>query len=92
VVQLVDELLGGPPHPLYLLRQVQAVIRLQESYSAERLDAACRRALTADGSYRTVKNILANSLDVVRDDGDTHISNAGAFLHGPRALLPEVTP
>ena len=80
-----------PPHPLYLLRQAQAVIRLHETYSAERLDAACRRALVADASIRTVKNILVNSRDVVRDEGETHISNAGAFLHGPKALLPEVT-
>lgn len=68
------------------------MIRLHESYGAERLNAACRRALVADASYRTVKNILVNSLDVARDEGETHISNAGAFLHGPKALLPEVTP
>ena len=90
VLQLVEELLGEPPHPLYLLRQAQAVIRLQETYGAARLDAACQRALSADAGYRTVKNILANSLDA-RSDEIPHVSRAGAFLHGPEALLPEVT-
>jgi hypothetical protein len=89
VVQLVDQLLGEPPHPLYLLRQAQAVIRLQEKYGTERLNAACRRALVADASYRTVKNILVNSLDTVAAEEETHTSSAGAFLHGQQALLPE---
>jgi hypothetical protein len=60
-------------------------------YGAARLDVACRRALVADGRYRTVKNILDKSLDCVGDEHATHVSNAGAFLHGQQALLPEVT-
>lgn len=89
VLELVETQLSSPPHPLTRLRQVQAVLRLYETYGAERLDAACRRALIADASYRTVKNILVNAVDVSDDDGVTHVSNAGGFLHGPHVLLGE---
>jgi hypothetical protein len=90
VAMLVDALLAEPPHPLCCLRQVQAVLRLHDTYGASRLDAACQLALVADGSYRTVKNILANGLDR-HDEDDAHVSNAGAFLHGQQVLLGEAT-
>lgn len=84
VAVLVDELLGGP-HPLACLRQAQGIIRLADTYAAPDIDAACRRALIADGSLRTVRNILARGQ---RDDEvEAHVSNAGAFLHGRQALL-----
>ncbi|MGH7685378.1 MAG: IS21 family transposase [Candidatus Dormibacteria bacterium] len=83
VVALVDELLAGP-HPLACLRQAQGIIRLADTYAAVDIDAACRRALVADGSLRTVRNILARGQ---HNDDDTHVSNAGAFLHGQQALL-----
>ena len=91
IASLVDDLLTEPPHPLCALREAQAVLRLHERYSSDRLDGACRRALVADGRYRTVKNILDRSLDVTEEDGVTHRSTAGAFLHGQQALLAEVT-
>lgn len=87
VLGLVDALLTDAPHPLAYLRQAQAVIRLADTYGPARLDAACRRALVADGSYRTVKNILANLLDVGDASVTTHVSNAGAFLHGRQRLF-----
>jgi len=84
VVAIVDELLAGP-HPLACLRQAQGIVRLADSYAADDIDDACRRALLADGSLRTVRNILARGR---RDDDDEgHVSNAGAFLHGRQALL-----
>ena len=86
VVQLVDELLAEP-FPLTRLRQAQAVIRLAEEHGAERLDAACQRALSADASYRTVRTLLVNERDRRIDDGDTHVSSAGAYLHGQQVLL-----
>ena len=83
VQALIDELLAGP-HPLACLRQAQGVIRLADSHDAVRLDAACARALIADGSLRTVRNILA----LPRDAEETaHTSSAGAFLHGQQVLL-----
>ena len=44
---------------LYRLRQAQGVVRLADKHGAERLDAACRRAIEiGDPEYRTVKGIL----------------------------------
>lgn len=86
VAQLVDELLAEPL-PLTRLRQAQAVIRLAEEHGAARLDAACQRALPADASYRTVRTLLNNERDPRVDDSDTHVSTAGAYLHGQQALL-----
>ncbi len=42
------------------LRAAQAVLRMAERYGAQRLEAACARALAHDSPfYRTVKTILA---------------------------------
>jgi transposase len=60
--QVVESLLGD--RPLYRLRSVQAILRLEESVGAERLEAACSRALHfGDPSYRRVKTILNAALD-----------------------------
>ena len=60
--QVVEALLGD--RPLYRLRSVQAILRLEESVGAERLEAACARALYFDDpSYRRVKAILNAALD-----------------------------
>jgi len=46
------------------MRPVRALIRLADTYSAERLAAACRRALLYETtSYRSVKEILRQNLD-----------------------------
>jgi transposase len=46
------------------LRTAQNVLRLAKTYGAERLEAACTRALAHDSlSYRTVKSILAGGFD-----------------------------
>ena len=60
--QVVDALLGD--RPLYRLRSVQAILRLEETVGAERLEAACARALYfGDHSYRRIKTILNGALD-----------------------------
>jgi len=46
------------------MRPVRALIRLADTYSAERLSAACRRALLYETvTYRSVKEILRHNLD-----------------------------
>jgi hypothetical protein len=73
---------------LYRLRQAQGVVHLADKYDAERLEAACRRALAVgDPSYKTVKGILAAGTE---DDGDEVAATAPtapAHLHGPAALF-----
>ena len=82
VAQVVNALLEV--NTLYHLRQAQGVIRLADTYGAERLDAACNRAFNfGDPSYRTVKNILAAGLERQLSVFDARpTTSAGAFLRG----------
>jgi hypothetical protein len=60
--QVVETLLED--RPLYRLRSVQAILRLEETVGAERVEAACARALYfGDPSYRRIKTILNAALD-----------------------------
>jgi transposase len=79
-------------HALYRLRQAQGVVRLADRYGAERLEAACSRALAfGDPSYRTIKTILERGLDQHQDDRLTQGRLADAFLRGPEELLAPFT-
>jgi transposase len=92
VGRLVGELLTG--NALHHLRAAQAVLRLGDRYGAERLDAACRRALAVgDPSYRTVKGILATGADQVPLPLEIERPTAKtipALLHGPAALVGDL--
>ncbi len=56
-------------------RSCLGIMRLEKGYSAERLEAACTRALfIKSNSYKSVESILKNGLDKQPppfDDGDT---------------------
>jgi hypothetical protein len=85
VRSLVEGLLGL--NALYRLRQAQGVVHLADKHGAERLDAACRRAIEiGDPEYRTVKGILVAGTE---DDGTEQppAPNAPAHLHGPVSLF-----
>jgi hypothetical protein len=86
VAALAGEMLTDP-YPLSRLREAQALIRLAQTYPKERIDTACSRALESDGRFRTVKNILDKGLDIEVAAETTHVSAAGAFLHGQQVLL-----
>ena len=46
------------------LRKAQAILRLAEKYSNERLESACLRAVAYDNyAYKAISNILKNKLD-----------------------------
>jgi transposase len=63
VSELIDRLLGE--RPLDRLRSAQGILGLARRFGAERLDAACRRALDFDEvRYHTVKTILKKGLDL----------------------------
>jgi hypothetical protein len=73
---------------LYRLRQAQGVVHLADKHGAERLDAACRRAITVgDPSYRTVKGILVAGTENDGDTADQSPPSAPAHLHGPDQLF-----
>lgn len=60
--ELLDQMLSD--HPLDRLRGAQGVIHLAKKHGADRVEAACRRALAFDTvAYRTVKTILLRGLD-----------------------------
>ena len=83
---LVDDLLAEGS--LTRLREVQAVLRLLDTYGAARLDAACALARTADGRMKTVRNLLRAGLDQ-RQLELALPTTASAFLHGPAAITGE---
>jgi hypothetical protein len=59
---VVEQLLAD--RPLDRLRSVQAILRLEESVGAKRLEAACARAAHfGDVRYRQIKLILNAALD-----------------------------
>ena len=46
------------------LRKAQAILRLAEKYSNDRLESACLRAVAYDNyAYKAISNILKNKLD-----------------------------
>jgi hypothetical protein len=60
--QVVQLLLSDPV--VDRLPSVGRLLRLRDKYGAERLEAACQRALDGDDpAYKTVKSILAQDLD-----------------------------
>ena len=62
--QLVETILASRPHPQQGFRSCLGIMRLGKSYGAERLEAACRRALTIGAcSYKSIESILKNGLD-----------------------------
>jgi transposase len=61
-LKVVEQLLAD--RPLDRLRTVQAILRLEETVGAHRLEAACARALHfEDLRYRHIKDILNAALD-----------------------------
>lgn len=75
------------------LRAVQGLIRLEKTYTAPRLDAACQRALSFDAPrYRTVKDILKKGLDQQTQQlafealADTY-TRGGRFSRDTQSLL-----
>src|SRR5215475_13260520 len=62
--QVVEMILASRPHPQQGFRSCLGLMRLGKSYSPERLEAACRRALTLGAcSYKSIESILKKGLD-----------------------------
>jgi transposase len=62
--RLVAEIMASRPHPQQGFRSCLGLLGLGKTYGAERLEAACRRALLIRGlSYKSVKSILQAGLD-----------------------------
>jgi transposase len=62
--QLASAILTDRPHPEQGYRSCLGILRLSKRFGAERLEAACARAMTAGArSYRHVESILKHGLD-----------------------------
>lgn len=69
------------------LRSAQGVLGLAERHGAERLEAACRRALAVgDPAYRSIKGILAAGTEAGDGEAST-VPIAPAHLHGAEGLF-----
>ena len=88
---LVDELLTV--NALFRLRSAQGVLRLADKHTAQRLEAACAKAIAVgDPSYRTVKGILAVGAETDPPPPPAGDGGAAAHLHGPSQLFANVIP
>jgi len=64
VAGVVDTILTARPHPQQGFRACLGIMRLGKRYGDERLEAACRRALTLGTcSYKSIESILKHGLD-----------------------------
>lgn len=61
---VVAQILAHRPHPQQGFRSCLGILRLGERYGAERLEAACRRALRLNACrYKSIESILKRGLD-----------------------------
>jgi transposase len=64
--KLIEGVLAGRPHPQQGFRTSLGILRLQTPYGAQRLEAACQRALAIQSfTYKSVESILKNGLDQI---------------------------
>jgi hypothetical protein len=90
VAELVGTLMEV--NALYRLRQAQGVVTLADKHGAERLNRACRRAITVgDPTYRTVKGILVAGTENDSEATGGQPPSAAAHLHGPERLFSSGT-
>jgi transposase len=62
--RLTERILAERPYPQQAYRTLFGILRLGKSYTDQRLEAACRRALAIGAtSYRSVESILKTGLD-----------------------------
>jgi transposase len=74
------------------LRAAQGIVRLTKSYGAERLEAACQRALAFDNPrYATVKTILQKGLDGIPTPEQAFDALAESYTGRGRFSRPTAT-
>jgi len=65
--ELIETIISVREHPLQAYRSSLGILRLGKSYSSERMELACKRALIIKGySYKSVNSILRNGIDKQR--------------------------
>ncbi|MCP4764605.1 MAG: IS21 family transposase [archaeon] len=75
VKELVEKIMSSRKYPEQAYKSCLGIIRLEKRYTKERLNGACKRALTyRNYTYKSVKNILDRNLD--NKDAEKNISKA----------------
>jgi transposase len=78
---LVAAIIAERPHPEQGYRSCLGILRLEKRYGAERLEAACARAVAVRArSYKHVAAILKNGLDRLEPLA-TKPANANTITH-----------
>jgi len=68
---MVESILKDRPHPEMGYRSCLGILRLEKTYGAERLEAACERALLVNArSYQPVTAMLKTGMDRQKQDDD----------------------
>ena len=84
---MVAAILNDRPHPEQGYRSCLGILRLEKRYSADRLDAACLRALQLGArSYKRVESILKNGLEnrpLPSDSPNTTPRSSHVNVRGP---------
>jgi transposase len=87
---VVEQVMASRSHPQQGFRSCIGIMRLGDQYGPERLEAACRRALSVRAlSYLSIQSILANGLDRQPPAGPTvpvvieHGNIRGADYYAP---------
>lgn len=84
--QIVKTLLDDPV--LYRIPTAGRLLRLKNRFSAERLEAACQRALAfGDPSYKTIKRILVQGLEAEKQAIPVALPPATTFARTPQELV-----
>lgn len=70
----VGKLIDQQPYPEVGYKRCQGIIALRHKYNRERVEAACKKALSYDiCSYKTIETILKNNTDLeLQQDDVTH--------------------
>jgi hypothetical protein len=94
---LFEKIMASKPHPEQGYRSCLGILRLGQQYSADRLEAAARRAVSLQAcSYHSIQSILKCNLDSVPARAGSSTTTAaepsqhsrlGIFRHGRTAQL-----
>jgi len=89
--EFMDEVMAHRDHPEQGFRSCLGIIRLSKTYSPERVEKACKRALELEAyNYRSVKSLLERNLENLTPQEKKNIVPLHANIRG-RDYYREVT-
>ena len=84
--KLIQTVLGSRKHPQQAYRSCLGILRLGKAYGDDRLEAACRRALTLGSCrYKSIESILRHRLDEqpLEDQQELALPDSHDNIRGP---------